>query len=139
MNRLSTIKKNRNSSFTGLMYMWRQSFTTRYSIFVIRFLLYIIVIIIIIIKTKHLVINGSRTKAKKNIMAKAFLWHILKSKSFYDTIHLKIQKHSYVEANKLFKKKINCLKSLLSFSLDKWYLSFWYSWHWEKFALVSKD
>lgn len=44
-------------------------------------------------------------KQKKNIMAKAFLWHILKSKSFYDTIHLKIQKHSYVEANKLLKKK----------------------------------
>lgn len=63
-------------------------------------------------------INGSRTKAKKNIMAKAFLWHILKNKSFYDTIHLKIQKHSCVEANKI-KKKINCLKLLLSFSLDK--------------------
>lgn len=47
-------------------------------------------------------INGSRTKAKKkNIMAKAFLWHILKNKSFYDTIHLKIQKHSCVEANKI--------------------------------------
>lgn len=47
-------------------------------------------------------INGSRTKAKKkNIMAKAFLWHILKNKSFYETIHLKIQKHLYVEANKI--------------------------------------
>lgn len=35
-------------------------------------------------------------------MAKAFLWHILKNKSFYDnTIHLKIQMQSYVEANKI--------------------------------------
>lgn len=45
-------------------------------------------------------------KQKKNIMAKAFLWHILKNKSFYDTIHLKIQKHSYVEANKIWENQL---------------------------------
>lgn len=62
-------------------------------------------------------INGSRTKAKKNIMAKAFLWHILKNKSFYDTIHLKYR--SIHMRSKQNIKKINCLKLLLSFSLDK--------------------
>lgn len=64
-------------------------------------------------------INGFCIKVKKNIMVKVFFWYILKSKLFYDIIYLKIQKYLYVEVNKLFKKKINCLKLLLLFLLDK--------------------